>query len=50
MVPRVAVTFNGTNYKLYIDGIPVQSAVSGTNPIENTANCFFGAMDQSKIN
>jgi hypothetical protein len=21
-------TFNGTNYKLYIDGIPVQSAVS----------------------
>jgi hypothetical protein len=41
---------NGTNYKLYIDGIPVQSAVSGTNPIENTANCFFGAMDQSTGN
>jgi hypothetical protein len=38
---HVAVTFNGTNYKLYIDGIPVQSAVSGTNPIENTANCLF---------
>jgi hypothetical protein len=38
---HVAVTFNGTNYKLYIDGIPVQSAVSGTNPIENTANCLL---------
>jgi hypothetical protein len=45
---HIAVTFNGTNYKLYIDGIPVQSPVSGVNPIpNNSANCILGAMDQS---
>jgi uncharacterized repeat protein (TIGR01451 family) len=45
---HIAVTFNGTNYLLYIDGIPVQTAVSGTNPIQNNnANCILGAMDQS---
>tara|TARA_R110000868_G_scaffold264879_1_gene523495 strand:- start:782 stop:5602 length:4821 start_codon:yes stop_codon:yes gene_type:complete len=45
---HVAVTFNGSNYKLYIDGIPVQNAVSGVNPIlNNSANCILGAMDQS---
>ncbi|WP_367757574.1 LamG-like jellyroll fold domain-containing protein [Flavobacterium sp. WC2430] len=44
---HVAVTFNGSNYKLYIDGIPVQNAVSGVNPIlNNSANCILGAMDQ----
>jgi hypothetical protein len=37
---HVAVTFNGTNYKLYIDGI-VQSAVSGTNPIETLQIAFL---------
>lgn len=45
---HVAVTFNGTNYNLYIDGIQVKSAVSGVNPIlNNSANCIVGAMDQS---
>ena len=45
---HVVVTFNGTNYNLYIDGIPVQAAVSGVNPIlNNSANCILGAMDQS---
>ncbi|MFQ3173465.1 MAG: hypothetical protein ACI8W0_000555, partial [Flavobacterium sp.] len=45
---HVAVTFNGTNYKLYIDGIVVQTAVSGVNPIlNNSTNCILGAMDQS---
>jgi hypothetical protein len=45
---HVVVTFNGTNYKLYIDGIEVKSAVSGVNPIlNNSANCIVGAMDQS---
>jgi uncharacterized repeat protein (TIGR01451 family) len=45
---HVAVTFNGTNYKLYIDGIPVQTAISGVNPIpNNSSNCILGAMDQS---
>jgi hypothetical protein len=45
---HVVVTFSGTNYKLYIDGIQVKSAVSGVNPIlNNSANCIVGAMDQS---
>ncbi|MGO4818210.1 LamG-like jellyroll fold domain-containing protein [Flavobacterium sp. W22_SRS_FP1] len=45
---HVAVTFNGTNYNLYIDGIPVKTNVAGNNPIlNNTANCIVGAMDQS---
>jgi hypothetical protein len=47
---HVAVTFNGTNYKLYIDGISVQTTVSGVNPIlNNSTNCILGAMDQSGI-
>jgi hypothetical protein len=45
---HVAVTFSGTNYKLYIDGIAAQTAVSGVNPIlNNSTNCILGAMDQS---
>jgi hypothetical protein len=45
---HVVVTFNGENYKLYIDGVAVQSAVAGVNPIlNNSANCILGAMDQS---
>ncbi|UQD56262.1 LamG-like jellyroll fold domain-containing protein [Flavobacterium sp. K5-23] len=45
---HIAVTFNGTSYKLYIDGIAVKTAVTGVNPISsNSANCILGAMDQS---
>jgi len=45
---HIAVTFNGTSYNLYIDGIPVHDAVTGVNPIlNNNANCILGAMDQS---
>jgi hypothetical protein len=45
---HVAVTFNGTNYNLYIDGIAVQAAINGVNPIlNNSANCILGAMDQT---
>lgn len=45
---HIAVTFDGSSYKLYIDGIVVQNAVSGTNPTaNNNANCLLGAMDQS---
>lgn len=45
---HVVVTFNGTNYNLYIDGIQVQSPVAGSNPIaNNSANCILGAMDQA---
>jgi hypothetical protein len=48
---HVAVTFNGSNYKLYVDGILVQTAVDGENPIQNSkANCILGAMDQSNGN
>ncbi|MCG9793075.1 LamG-like jellyroll fold domain-containing protein [Flavobacterium algicola] len=45
---HVAVTFNGTAYQLYIDGVAVQSPVSGTNPIANSsAKCVLGAMAPS---
>jgi uncharacterized repeat protein (TIGR01451 family) len=44
---HIAVTFNGTSYNLYIDGISVKNAVTGVNPIANTnAKCFLGAMIQ----
>ena len=45
---HIAVTFNGTSYKLYIDGVVAQNPVAGTNPTQNNnANCIVGAMDQS---
>lgn len=44
---HVAVTFNGTSYSLYIDGISVKNAVTGVNPIANSnAKCMLGAMIQ----
>jgi hypothetical protein len=44
---HIAVIFNGTSYNLYIDGISVQNAVAGVNPIaNNNAKCFLGAMIQ----
>nr|WP_315211573.1 LamG-like jellyroll fold domain-containing protein [uncultured Flavobacterium sp.] len=44
---HIAVTFNGTSYNLYIDGISVNSSSTGVNPIANTnAKCFLGAMIQ----
>ncbi|MEZ7503739.1 LamG-like jellyroll fold domain-containing protein [Flavobacterium sp. Arc2] len=45
---HVAVTFDGTSYKLYIDGVSVQSPVAGSNPIiNNNTNCILGAMMQA---
>ncbi|MBC5841314.1 T9SS type A sorting domain-containing protein [Flavobacterium sp. F-380] len=45
---HVAVTFNGTNYKLYIDGIAVQTQVSGVNPVlNNNSNSLLGATGQT---
>jgi len=45
---HIAVTFNGTNYNLYIDGIAVQTPVSGSNPVQNSAVDFIvGAMAQN---
>ena len=43
---HVAVTFNGSTYKMYIDGIEVVSA-SGTTPSLNDFDCILGAMDQT---
>ncbi|RDI58209.1 LamG-like jellyroll fold domain-containing protein [Flavobacterium glaciei] len=42
---HVAVTFDGTAYNLYIDGVSVKNAVAGSNPIANSnAQCIMGAM------
>ena len=42
---HVAVTFNGGTYKLYIDGIEVQTA-NGLAPNINNNNSLLGAMDR----
>jgi hypothetical protein len=47
---HVAVTYDGTSYKLYIDGVSMQSPVTGSNPIANSgAKCILGAMIQSDV-
>lgn len=43
---HVAVTFDNTNYRLYIDGIEVNIA-SGVTPTSNNFDCIAGAMHQS---
>lgn len=43
---HIAVTFDGTNYKLYIDGI-VEKTTSGVNPISNNVDFILGAMSQN---
>ena len=43
---HVAVTYTGGIYKLYVDGIEVNSA-AGSTPITNTLGCMIGAMDQT---
>jgi hypothetical protein len=43
---HVAVTYSGGSYKLYVDGIEVNST-SGTAPVTNGLKCILGAMDQS---
>ncbi|WP_366187132.1 HYR domain-containing protein [Flavobacterium ovatum] len=43
---HVAVTFDGTTYKLYLDGIEVNST-TGSAPITNNNNCLLGAMDRN---
>ncbi|UFH46349.1 T9SS type A sorting domain-containing protein [Flavobacterium galactosidilyticum] len=45
---HIAVTFNGTAYNLFIDGIKVENAVSGYNPIaNNNTKSILGAMIQN---
>lgn len=47
---HVAVTYNGTNYNLYIDGVSVRSAIAGENPIANSnATFILGAMAQNTV-
>jgi hypothetical protein len=44
---HIAVTFNGSAYNLYVDGISVKNAEAGVNPIANSnAKCILGAMIQ----
>jgi trimeric autotransporter adhesin len=43
---HIAVTFDDTNYKLYIDGI-LDKTTSGTNPTSNSVDFIIGAMSQN---
>ena len=43
---HIAVTFNGSDYKLYIDGVEKDNA-NGNAPSANTMECILGAMDQA---
>jgi hypothetical protein len=43
---HIGVTFDGSNYKLYIDGI-ADKTVSGANPTLNSVDCILGAMAQN---
>ena len=43
---HIAVTYDGSDYRLYIDGIFINSA-NGSEPIDNTVDCIAGAMDQT---
>lgn len=44
---HIAVTFSGSNYNLYVDGVIVKGPISGSNPNLNSVNCIVGAMDQN---
>ncbi|HCE56073.1 MAG TPA: hypothetical protein DER05_14215, partial [Lutibacter sp.] len=41
---HIAVTFNGTVYKMFIDGIEIAAPVNGSSPISNGVECLLGAM------
>jgi len=43
---HIAVTFDGTNYKLYIDGI-LDNTATGANPTVNSVDFILGAMSQN---
>ncbi|WP_123912660.1 immunoglobulin-like domain-containing protein [Hanstruepera neustonica] len=44
---HIAVTYDGANYKLYIDGVFINSTSDTNEPIDNTVDCIAGAMDQT---
>ncbi len=46
---HIAVTFSGTNYNLYVDGVLVAGPISGANPTSNSVNFIVGAMDQNNV-
>ena len=46
---HVAVTFSGSNYNLYLDGIKVAGPIAGSNPTLNGVNFIVGAMDQNNV-
>jgi trimeric autotransporter adhesin len=46
---HIAVTFSGSDYNLYIDGILVAGPITGSNPTLNSVNFIVGAMDQNNI-
>ncbi|MFA9189478.1 LamG-like jellyroll fold domain-containing protein [Flavobacterium sp. FBOR7N2.3] len=47
---HVAVTFDGNNYYMYVDGVSVHNAVAGANPIANSnARFILGAMAQNTV-
>ncbi|MGE5944186.1 MAG: LamG-like jellyroll fold domain-containing protein [Flavobacteriales bacterium] len=43
---HIAVTFNGSTYKLYMNGVEKASA-NGSAPTPNDMECLLGAMDQA---
>ena len=43
---HIAVTFDGTNYNLYIDGI-LEKTTTGVNPTSNSVDFILGAMSQN---
>ncbi|WP_366187130.1 HYR domain-containing protein [Flavobacterium ovatum] len=43
---HVSVSFDGSEYKLYIDGILIKTQ-AGVLPTANTAECIIGGMDQN---
>ena len=43
---HVAVTFDGSNYNLYVDGI-LEKTTSGVNPTTNSVDFIIGAMSQN---
>lgn len=44
---HIAVTYDGSVYKLYIDGMELNSVSDTTEPITNSADCILGAMDDT---
>lgn len=46
---HIAVSFSGSNYNLYMDGILVAGPIAGVNPTLNSVNFIVGAMDQNNV-